>query len=127
MCAENSHRIEGGLTRRGFMQVAGIAGAVAGLSATVARAEGQIGYYAMDLPNDKLMGMLRMILRIRWHERTMADKMLSDPNYRAYNHFYAGQEAVATGVCAALRNEGAFDQLDLVYSRTRLAPCTRRD
>ena len=29
---------------------------------------------------------------------TMADKMLSDPSYRAYNHFYAGQEAVATGI-----------------------------
>ena len=63
--------------------------------------------------------MLRTILRIRWHERTMADKMLTDPTYRAYNHFYAGQEAVATGVCAALRNDGPFDQIDLVYSTHR--------
>jgi len=119
MPADTSQRAETGLTRRGFIQVAGIAGAVVGLSGTLARAEGQIGYFAMDLPDDKLKGMLRMILRIRWHERTMADKMLRDPAYRAYNHFYAGQEAVATGVCAALRNEGPFDQLDLVYSTHR--------
>lgn len=101
------------------MPVAGIAGAVAGLSASVARAEGQIGYFAMDLPDDRLKGLLKTILRIRWHEHTMADKMLSDPAYRVYNHFYAGQEAVAIGVCAALRNEGPFDQLDLVYSTHR--------
>jgi TPP-dependent pyruvate/acetoin dehydrogenase alpha subunit len=49
----------------------------------------------------------------------MADKMLSDPSYRGDNHFYAGQEAVATGVCAALRNDGPFDQIDLVYSSHR--------
>ena len=49
----------------------------------------------------------------------MADRMLSDPAYRAYNHFYAGQEAVATGVCAALRNDGPFDRIDLVYSTHR--------
>lgn len=85
----------------------------------MARAEGQIGYFAADLPDDRLIGMLRTILRIRWHERTMADRMLTDPDYRAYNHFYAGQEAVATGVCAALRNDGPFDQIDLVYSTHR--------
>lgn len=38
MSAENCKRREGGLTRRGFMQVAGIAGAAASLSAAVARA-----------------------------------------------------------------------------------------
>lgn len=108
-----------GISRRGFLRVAGIAGAAVGLAGTVAKAEGQIGYFAMDLPDEKLAGMLRTILKIRWHERTMADKMLSDPNYRAYNHFYAGQEAVATGVCAALRNDGPFDQIDLVYSTHR--------
>lgn len=107
------------LSRRGFMQVAGIVGAAVGLSGQIARADGQIGYFATDLSDEHLKGMLRTILRIRWHERTMADKMLSDPAYRAYNHFYAGQEAVATGVCAALRNEGPFDQLDLVYSTHR--------
>ena len=101
MSATHEDGRDEGLTRRGFLQVSGLAGAIAGLSATVARAEGQIGYFATDLSDDRLTQMYRTILRIRWHERTMADRMLSDPAYRAYNHFYAGQEAVAAGVCAA--------------------------
>lgn len=119
MSATHEDGRDEGLTRRGFLQVSGLAGAIAGLSATVARAEGQIGYFATDLSDDRLTQMYRTILRIRWHERTMADRMLSDPAYRAYNHFYAGQEAVAAGVCAALRNDGPFDQIDLVYSTHR--------
>ncbi|OGA60900.1 MAG: twin-arginine translocation pathway signal protein [Betaproteobacteria bacterium RIFCSPLOWO2_12_FULL_65_14] len=63
--------------------------------------------------------MFTDIVRIRWHERTMVDKMLTDTKYRGYNHFYAGQEAVAVGVCAALRNKGSFDEVDLVYSTHR--------
>lgn len=110
---------QGGISRRGFIQIAGMAGAAVGLAGSIARADGAIGYHAMDLSDENLVGMLRTILRIRWHERTMADRMLSDPNYRAYNHFYAGQEAVATGVCAALRNDGPFEQIDLVYSTHR--------
>lgn len=106
-------------SRRGFLQISALAGATAAMSASIARANGEIGYWAMDLPDDKLRDMYRTILRIRWHERTMADKMLTDPNYRGYNHFYAGQEAVATGVCAALRNDGPFDQIDLAYSSHR--------
>lgn len=106
-------------TRRGFLQLSAFAGASMALSTKAARANGQIGYWAMDLPDDKLIGMYRTILRIRWHERTMADKMLTDTTYRGYNHFYAGQEAVATGVCAALRNDGPFEQIDLVYSSHR--------
>lgn len=106
-------------TRRGFLQISTLAGVTVGLSSRMARANGQIGYWSMDLPDDKLRGMYRTILRIRWHERTMADKMLTDSTYRGYNHFYAGQEAVATGVCAALRNDGPFEQIDLVYSSHR--------
>lgn len=116
---DKPHRAEAGVSRRGFLQVAALAGSAVSLGAGIARADGKIGYFAMDLPDDRLRGMLRTILRIRWHERTMADKMLSDPSYRAYNHFYAGQEAVATGVCAALRNDGPFDQIDVVYSTHR--------
>jgi pyruvate dehydrogenase E1 component alpha subunit len=115
----DTERQRGGMSRRGFLQIATLAGAAAGFTGTLARAENEIGYYAMDLSDDTLRHMLRTILRIRWHERTMADKMLSDPSYRAYNHFYAGQEAVATGVCTALRNDGPFDQIDLVYSTHR--------
>jgi len=106
-------------TRRNFLQ--GLAGAGAAISLTKAASaqQGEIGYWAQDLSSEKLIGMFTDICRIRWHERTMADKMLTDPKYRGYQHFYAGQEAVAVGVCAALRNRGSFDEVDYVYSTHR--------
>lgn len=106
-------------SRRGFLKLAAITGAVVSASGRRAFANGDIGYHAKDLPDEKLIDMYRTILKIRWHERIQADQMLSNPDYRGYNHFYAGQEAVATGVCAALRNSGPFDQVDLVYSSHR--------
>lgn len=106
-------------SRRGFLQIAALTGAALSATGSRAFANGDIGYYAKDLPDDKLVDMYRTILRIRWHERTQADQMLGNPDYRGYNHFYAGQEAVATGVCAALRNDGPFNQIDLVYSTHR--------
>jgi len=106
--------------RRTFLKgVAGAGAAISLLHPAIARAEGELGYWAKDLPNDKLVQMLTDICRIRWHERTMADKMLTDPKYRGYNHFYAGQEAVAVGVCAALVNKGGPLKADLAYSSHR--------
>jgi len=105
--------------RRTFLKGLAGAGAAISLTSTLARANGEIGFWAKDLSNDQLIEMYRTILRIRWHERTQADKMLTDPGYRGYNHFYAGQEAVATGVCAALNNKGKFEELDVVYSTHR--------
>jgi TPP-dependent pyruvate/acetoin dehydrogenase alpha subunit len=105
--------------RRTFLKISALAGAAVGLSHRLAFAAGESGYWAKDLADDQLIDMYRRILRIRWHERTMADKMLTDPGYRGYNHFYAGQEAVAVGVCAALRNTGGTAQADLVYSTHR--------
>ena len=96
--------------RRTFLKGVIGAGAAVSLVGKVARAEGELGYWGKDLSNEKLTEMFTNIVRIRWHERTMADKMLTDPKYRGYNHFYAGQEAVAVGVCSALRNKGAFDR-----------------
>jgi TPP-dependent pyruvate/acetoin dehydrogenase alpha subunit len=106
-------------TRRTFLKGVAGAGAAISLGATLARAQGEIGFWAKDLPNDKLVEMYSTILRIRWHERTMVDRMASDPNYRGYNHFYAGQEAVAVGVCSTLRNTGRFDEVDLIFSTHR--------
>lgn len=104
--------------RRTFLQ--GLIGAGAAVSiAGKAWADGDIGFWATDLSNERLIDMHRTIQRIRWFERTMADKMLTEPNYRGYNHFYVGQEAVATGVSAALRNEGGIMEADLVYSTHR--------
>lgn len=106
-------------SRRGFLKLAALTGAVVSASGHRVLADGDIGFFAKDLSDEKLVHMYRTILRIRWHERTQADQMLTNPDYRGYNHFYAGQEAVATGICAALRNEGPFDQIDLVYSTHR--------
>lgn len=108
-------------TRRGFLKVATLAGAAVATVGSVSRARADIDFWAKDLPDEKLVDMYTTILRIRWHERTMADKMLTDPDYRGYNHFYAGQEAVATGVCAALRNDGGVMRADMVYSTHRPA------
>ncbi len=106
-------------SRRTFMKLAVGAGAAVSVVSRLAWANGEIGFWAKDLPNDKLTEMFNTIVRIRWYERTMVDKMITDPKYRGYNHFYAGQEAVAVGVCSALRNKGPFDELDLVYSTHR--------
>ena len=108
-------------TRRGFLKAAAFTSAAVATIGSVGRARADIDFWAKDLTDKQLVGMYTTILRIRWHERTMADKMLTDPNYRGYNHFYAGQEAVATGVCAALRNEGGVMKADMVYSTHRPA------
>ena len=106
-------------SRRGFLKIAALSGAAVSISGQLAYAAGESGFWAKDLADEQLIDMYTKILRIRWHERTMADKMLTDSSYRGYNHFYAGQEAVAVGVCAALRNTGPFDQIDFVYSTHR--------
>ena len=111
-------------TRRGLLQGVTGAAAVATMMAAGAkavRADGNIGFYAQDIPNDKLVEMYTTLLRIRWHERMTADKALTDPKFRANNHLYAGQEAVATGVIANLRNKGSFNEVDLVFGTHRSA------
>lgn len=111
--------LHSGPSRRNFLKIAALAGATVSLGGGIARAQGDIGFWAKDLTDEQLVAMYETILRIRWHERTMVDKMLTDSNYRGYNHFYVGQEAVATGVCAALRNSGGVMNADLVYSTHR--------
>jgi TPP-dependent pyruvate/acetoin dehydrogenase alpha subunit len=123
-CSEVSQETAGGgwlpsASRRTFLKGVAGAGAAVSLMSRTAWANGEIGFWAKDLPNDKLTEIFTTIVRIRWHERTMVDKMITDPKYRGYNHFYAGQEAVAVGVCSALNNKGPFDQIDLVYSTHR--------
>jgi pyruvate dehydrogenase E1 component alpha subunit len=106
-------------SRRTFLKGLAGAGAAISLSSSLARANGEIGFWAKDLADEKLVEMFQTILRIRWFDRTVVDKMLTEPGYRGYNHMYCGQEAVATGVCAALNNEGPFQEVDLVYSTHR--------
>lgn len=106
-------------SRRDFLKTAASVGVALAAATSVRPARADIDFWAKDLSDDQLIDMYSTILRIRWHERTMADKMLTDANYRGYNHFYAGQEAVATGVCAALRNDGGVMKADLIYSTHR--------
>jgi len=106
-------------SRRTFLREIAAAGAAVALSSGTAVADGEIGFWAKDLTNQQLTDMYSTILRIRWFDRTVADKMLTEPGYRGYNHMYPGQEAVATGVCAALNNKGKFEEIDLVYSTHR--------
>jgi pyruvate dehydrogenase E1 component alpha subunit len=106
-------------TRRTFLRGLAGAGAAVSLGSKVAWANGEIGFWAKDLTSEQLIHMYTTIQRIRWFERTCVDKMLTEPGYRGYNHFYVGQEAVATGVCAALKNSGGIMEADFVYSTHR--------
>jgi len=106
-------------TRRALLKGLVAAGAAVSVANRVAWADGEIGFWAKDLPNEKLIDMYSTILRIRWFERTLADKMLDDRSFRNLIHLYAGQEAVATGVCAALNNKGPFEEIDVIYGTHR--------
>lgn len=106
-------------TRRTLLKGFAAAGAAVSFGSKLAWADGEIGYWAKDLPNEKLIDMYSTILRIRWFERTLADKMLDDRSFRNLIHLYAGQEAVATGVCAALNNKGSVNEIDVIYGTHR--------
>jgi pyruvate dehydrogenase E1 component alpha subunit len=106
-------------SRRTFVKGAAWVGAALSLASRTAWADGEIGYWAKDLPNDKLVDMYKTILRIRWFDRTVIDKTLDDRNFRNLIHVYCGQEAVAAGVCAALNNKGRFEEIDVIYGTHR--------
>jgi len=113
------HKSSAPTTRRTLLKGFAAAGAAVSLGSKLARADGEIGYWAKDLPNEKLIDMYRTILRIRWFDRTLADKQLSDRSFRNLIHLYCGQEAVATGVCAALNNKGSLNEIDVIFGTHR--------
>lgn len=119
MSDTQSSGARGGCSRRGTVHWANVAGAISGMAAREGGADGRTGQPAMGLTGDRLRALLRTILRIRWYESRLADKMIGDPGCRAHTHACAGQEAVATGVCAALRNAGPLERIDLVYTAHR--------
>jgi len=61
-------------TRRTLLKGFAAAGAAVSLSSKLAWGDGEIGYWAKDLPNEKLIDMYSTILRIRWFERTRPTK-----------------------------------------------------
>ena len=64
------------------------------------------------MKTDSRVDLLRSMLRIRRVEETLAD-LYPSQEMRTPTHFSIGQEAVAVGVCAALRRD------DVVYSGHR--------
>ncbi len=58
----------------------------------------------MTLPTDQAIGMLRTMLLIRAFEEK-ADELFAQGRVHGTMHLSIGQEAVATGVCAALRSD----------------------
>jgi TPP-dependent pyruvate/acetoin dehydrogenase alpha subunit len=66
----------------------------------------------MGTPSELERRLLRDMIRIRTVEQTIAD-LYPDGEMRTPTHFSIGQEAVAVGVCAALRRD------DVVYSGHR--------
>ena len=65
-----------------------------------------------QLAPPKVRTLLREMLRIRCIEETLAD-LYGEQEMRTPTHFSIGQEAVAVGVCAALRTD------DVIYSGHR--------
>jgi TPP-dependent pyruvate/acetoin dehydrogenase alpha subunit len=66
----------------------------------------------MDVPSEIGPELLREMIRIRTVEQTIAD-LYPEGEMRTPTHFSIGQEAVAVGVCGALRRD------DVVYSGHR--------
>lgn len=56
------------------------------------------------VPSDSVEGMHRMMVRLRIFEERVA-KLLEDGEVTCPTHLYTGQEAVAVGVCAALKTD----------------------
>ena len=71
-----------------------------------------------EMGKDRALELLRQMWAIRMFEDQVYD-LLGRNLIKGASHLYAGQEAVAVGVCAALNNKGSFDQVDLVYSSHR--------
>jgi acetoin:2,6-dichlorophenolindophenol oxidoreductase subunit alpha len=94
-----------GLSRRAFLQ--SLQGAGAGavfLSATVPRtaAAGADAPPGDQLPAAKLTAMYTQMLQIRLWESKIKDLLLQG-GFRGVAHLYVGEEAIAVGVCQALR------------------------
>ena len=100
---------KGMVSRRSFLKGLAVTGAgIAFLSSglKLAKADPYAPFDpAANLSNDQLIEMQRKMLQIRWYERTVADRMLTQRGFRGYGHFACGQEAVAVGVCSALNKD----------------------
>ncbi len=94
--------------RRTFMKgLGGVAGGATVLASTgMARANNGWGWTTNDIPADLQIDMYTKMLRSRWWEEGIKEVFLAgtDRLYGAF-HIYIGEEAVAVGAMAALRND----------------------
>lgn len=94
--------------RRTFMKgLGGVAGGAAVLASTgMARANNGWGWTTNDIPADLQIDMYTKMLRSRWWEEGIKEAFLAgtDRLYGAF-HIYIGEEAVAVGAMAALRED----------------------
>lgn len=93
-----------GLSRRRFVQRLGGLGAGAlALSAAARPAQAQHGpSFAGELSAEQLTAMYTDMLKIRFWETKVKDLLLAG-GFRGVAHLYVGEEAIAVGVCRALR------------------------
>ncbi len=96
-----------GSTRRSFLRRVGLLGmGAAALSAGAERqAEAQYGSGSVDdLSKEQLVKMYEDMLKIRLWESKVKDLLLGG-GFRGVAHLYVGEEAIAVGVCHALRKD----------------------
>jgi pyruvate dehydrogenase E1 component alpha subunit len=94
-----------GVSRRAFVKgLSAIGAGAAFFSAGTARQAGaQYGpNYVGELSAEKLTAMYTDMLKIRFWESKVKDLILAG-GFRGVAHLYVGQEAIAVGVCSALR------------------------
>lgn len=92
-----------GVSRRTFVTGLGTVGAGAALFSASPAARAQYGPGVIDaLSGEQLSGMYTDMLKIRLWE-TKIKELILQGGFRGVAHLYVGQEAVAVGVCRALR------------------------
>ena len=105
--ATTTGRPQQGLSRRSFVRDLGLIGAGTALlsGGSTRPASAQYGTGAADrLSAEELSAMYTDMVKIRLWETKVKDLMLKG-GFRGVAHLYVGQEAVAVGVCRALRKD----------------------
>jgi pyruvate dehydrogenase E1 component alpha subunit len=104
---DKERRNPGSLSRRTFVKGLGAFGAGAALfsGAPAKQARAQYGPTGVDgLSDEQLTRMYTDMLKIRLWESKVKDLIL-EGGFRGVAHLYVGQEAIAVGVCSALRQD----------------------
>ena len=103
--SKSGERGSGRLSRRRFVKGLGLLGAGSAWLVAAPKARAQYGSTYVDrLTADELKGIYRDMLKIRLWETKVKDLILAG-GFRGMAHLYVGEEAIAVGVCRALRRD----------------------